>query len=115
MLILVMSVLHRKGYYSNRTDFIRTAVRNQADRRHNSVKQSVTATNLSSGSDTTPAKTWKLFAANTRRFTFRFSDSATIADDVSPELAFEQLRQCTSLEHCTPAPQFKTALSDRIR
>ena len=36
-----IDILVREGFYSNRTDFIRTAIRNQLDRHNDVVKQSV--------------------------------------------------------------------------
>ena len=36
-----IDLLVHEGFYSNRTDFIRTAIRNQLDRHNDAVKQSV--------------------------------------------------------------------------
>src|SRR5688572_22884886 len=36
-----LGLLVQEGFYSNRTDFIRTAIRNQLDRQAEAVKQSV--------------------------------------------------------------------------
>ena len=38
-----IDLMVQDGFYSNRTDFIRTAIRNQLDRHTDAVKQSVAA------------------------------------------------------------------------
>src|SRR5580693_1806329 len=44
-----IDLLVREGFYSNRTDFIRTAIRNQLDRHNEAVKQSVARHQLELG------------------------------------------------------------------
>src|SRR6478752_4170350 len=44
-----IDLLVREGFYSNRTDFIRTAIRNQLDRQSEAVKQSVARHQLDLG------------------------------------------------------------------
>jgi Arc/MetJ-type ribon-helix-helix transcriptional regulator len=44
-----VDLLVQEGFYSNRTDFIRTAIRNQLDRHRDSVKQSVARHQLELG------------------------------------------------------------------
>ena len=44
-----IDLLVGEGFYSNRTDFIRTAIRNQLDRHTDAVKQSVARRRLDLG------------------------------------------------------------------
>ena len=44
-----VDLLVQEGFYSNRTDFIRTAIRNQLDRQNEAVKQSVARHRLELG------------------------------------------------------------------
>src|SRR5471032_1212432 len=44
-----IDLLVREGFYSNRTDFIRTAIRNQLDRQNDAVRQSVARHRLDIG------------------------------------------------------------------
>src|ERR1700733_3472528 len=44
-----IDLLVREGFYSNRTDFIRTAIRNQLDRHADAVKQSIARNQLTLG------------------------------------------------------------------
>src|SRR5271170_5988043 len=44
-----VDLLVREGFYSNRTDFIRTAIRNQLDRQNDAVRQSVARHQLDVG------------------------------------------------------------------
>src|SRR6476620_64666 len=44
-----IDLLMQEGFYSNRTDFIRAAIRNQLDRQNDSVKQSIARRQLDLG------------------------------------------------------------------
>jgi len=44
-----VDLLVQEGFYSNRTDFIRTAIRNQLDRHNDAVKKSVARHRLDLG------------------------------------------------------------------
>ena len=44
-----IDLLVREGFYSNRTDFIRAAIRNQLDRQNDAVKQFVARRQLDLG------------------------------------------------------------------
>ena len=54
-----IDLLVQEGFYSNRTDFIRTAIRNQLDRQKDAVKQSVARRHLDLGLATILAMIWR--------------------------------------------------------
>jgi Arc/MetJ-type ribon-helix-helix transcriptional regulator len=58
----------QEGYYSNRTDFIRTAIRNQLTTHAEEVRQTVARKRLVLGlCRTTPAATWRRYVRPVRR------------------------------------------------
>jgi Arc/MetJ-type ribon-helix-helix transcriptional regulator len=68
-----IDLLVQEGFYSNRTDFIRTAIRNQLDRHNDAVKQSVARHQLTSVCVSTAGKTWRPCKRPARRFISRCS------------------------------------------
>src|SRR6516164_973772 len=82
-----IDLLVQEGFYSNRTDFIRTAIRNQLQRHADAVKASATRKSLNLGlHNYTRAR---LEAAQRAGQTIEINvlGLATIAPDVTPELA----------------------------
>ena len=87
-----IDLLVQEGFYSNRTDFIRTAIRNQLDRHDDAVKQSVARHQLDLGLRQYSRQDWRLCERPARRFISRSSGWLCIAADVPPELAREHHR-----------------------
>ena len=82
-----IDLMVRDGFYANRADFIRTAVRNQLDRQEEAVRQAVARRQLSLGlTHITRAELEAARAAGTP-LSIQVLGLATIADDVTPELA----------------------------
>ena len=108
-----VDLLVREGFYSNRTDFIRTAIRNQLDRHADALRRSVTRQGLDLGlRHYTRAD---LEAARDRGEALRINvlGLASIAADVSPELAREAIASVTVLGALHASPEVRTALADR--
>ena len=61
-----IDLLVQEGFYSNRTDFIRTAIRNQLTTHAEEVRQTVARKTLVLGLRTTPAATWRRYARPVR-------------------------------------------------
>src|SRR6059058_3703685 len=79
-----IDLLVQEGFYSNRTDFIRTAIRNQLDRHSDVTKQSVARNNVELGlRHFTRADLERVRAAG-QKLEIRVLSLASIADDVSP-------------------------------
>jgi Arc/MetJ-type ribon-helix-helix transcriptional regulator len=104
-----IDLLVQEGFYSNRTDFIRAAIRNQLDRQNDAVKQSVARRQLDRRKD--------LEAAERTGETIHIQvlGLAVIAADVSPELARKTIASIHVLGALQARPDVKAALSDRIR
>jgi Arc/MetJ-type ribon-helix-helix transcriptional regulator len=110
-----IDLLVQEGFYSNRTDFIRTAIRNQLDRHHDSVKQSVARHRLELGVRHFTRQDLEAVEAAGDILHIQVLGLASIADDVSPELALRTIASIHVLGALQASPQVKSALADRIR
>jgi Arc/MetJ-type ribon-helix-helix transcriptional regulator len=109
-----IDLLVREGFYSNRSDFIRTAIRNQLDRHADAVKQSVARRHLDLGlRHFTRADLERVRAAGDTLH-IQVLGLAIIASDVSPELARATIASINVLGALQASPEVKAALSDRI-
>ena len=86
-----VDLLVQEGFYSNRTDFIRTAIRNQLDRQNESVKQSVARHQLELGLRHYSRADLEAVQAAGETLHIQVLGLASIADDVSPELALRTI------------------------
>ena len=110
-----IDLLVREGFYSNRTDLIRTAIRRELDRHSEAVKQSVARHQLDLGLRYyTRADLEKVKAAG-ETLHIQVLGLAVIAADVSPELARETIASIHVLGSLSAPGAVKTALADRIR
>src|SRR5512143_260732 len=82
-----IDLLVREGYYSNRTDFIRTAIRNQLATHAEAVKQTVARKTLVLGLQHYTRQQLESLRAAGQRIQINVLGLASIAEDVSPELA----------------------------
>jgi Arc/MetJ-type ribon-helix-helix transcriptional regulator len=110
-----VDLLVQEGFYSNRTDFIRTAIRNQLDRHHDSVKLSVARHHLELGLRRYTREDLEAVQAAGETLHIQVLGLATIADDVSPELALRTIASIHVLGALQVSPAVKSALGDRIR
>ena len=110
-----VDLLVQEGFYSNRTDFIRTAIRNQLDRHNDAVKKSVARHRLDLGLRHYGRKDLEAVEAAGEMLHIQVLGLASIADDVSPELALRTISSIHVLGALHASPALKQALSDRIR
>ena len=108
-----IDLLVREGFYSNRSDFIRTAIRTQLDRHSDAVKQSVARRHLELGlRHFTRADLERVRAAG-ETLHIQVLGLAVIASDVSAELARATIASIHVLGALQASPDVKAALSDR--
>ena len=110
-----IDLLVQEGFYSNRTDFIRTAIRNQLDRQTDAVKQSVARRQLDLGLRQYSRRDLEAAKAAGEKLEVQVLGLAVIAADVSPELARETIASIHVLGALQASPAVKAALRDRIR
>jgi Arc/MetJ-type ribon-helix-helix transcriptional regulator len=90
-----IDLLVNEGFYANRTDFIRTAIRRQLETRSGAVDQTVTRRTLTLGTQHYSRQDLEELRAAGQTVELRVLGLATIDEDVSPELA---LATITSVE-----------------
>jgi Arc/MetJ-type ribon-helix-helix transcriptional regulator len=109
-----IDLLVRDGFYANRSDFIRTAIRNQLERHADAVRQSVARKTLALG--LSHYSRLDLEAARQRGEILEINvlGLATIASDVTAELARAVIGSVTVLGGLHASAEVRAALSDRI-
>jgi Arc/MetJ-type ribon-helix-helix transcriptional regulator len=109
-----IDLLVAQGFYSNRTDFIRTAVRRLLDRHDSTLKQTVARQQLNLGLRHYSRHDLERVRASGEMLTIQVLGLATIGTDVSPELARETIRSVQVLGALHASPAVKAALADRM-
>ncbi len=104
-----------EGFYSNRTDFIRTAIRTQLDRHADVVKGSVARKSLDLGLRQYTRADLEAVEAAGEMLDIRVLGLASIAADVSPELARATIGSISVLGALHASAAVKAALADRTR
>ena len=110
-----IDLLVREGFYSNRTDFIRTAIRNQLASHADAVKQSIVRHTLELGLRRVSREELEAARALGRRLRIQVVGLATIDEDVTPELALATIESITVLGALHASKAVKAALADRLR
>ncbi|MCW2244308.1 CopG family transcriptional regulator [Azospirillum canadense] len=110
-----IDLLVQEGFYSNRTDFIRTAIRNQIDRHGDAVRQAVTRKSVDLGLRHYSRADLEAVEASGERLDIRVLGLASIAQDVTPDLARATIASITVLGALHASAAVKAALADRMR
>jgi len=110
-----IDLLVREGFYSNRTDLIRTAIRNQLERHGDAIQQSVARHRLDLGLRQYDRRELEAARMAGEMLHIQVLGLAVIADDVTPELARETIASLHVLGALQAGAAVKAALSDRIR
>lgn len=110
-----IDLLVQEGFYSNRSDLIRTAIRNQLDSHVDAVSKSIERHTMELGlRDYSRADLEALRDAG-EMLHVKVVGLARIDPNVSPELALETIGSITVLGALQASPEIKKALADRIK
>jgi Arc/MetJ-type ribon-helix-helix transcriptional regulator len=109
-----IDLLVQEGFYSNRTDFIRTAIRNQLATHAEAVRQTVARKTLVLGLQHYTRKDLEAVRAAGEPLQINVLGLASIADDVSPELALATIDSIVVLGAFRASEAVKRALAGRI-
>ena len=109
-----IDLLVHEGFYSNRTDFIRTAIRNQLAVHADAVKQSIVRRTLELGLRRYGREELEAVKAAGGKLHIQVVGLAAIANDVTPELALSTIKLITVLGALHASKEVKEALSARI-
>lgn len=110
-----IDLLVAERFYSNRTDFIRTAIRNQLNTHADAVRQVVTRKMLVLGLQHFSVQDLTALQQAQEQLHIRVLGLASIADDVTPELALSTIASIHVLGALHASPAIKTALAGRMR
>lgn len=110
-----VDLLVQEGFYSNRSDLLRTALRNQLALHADVLKQTVARRTLTVGLQHLDQAELARCVAAGERLHVQVVGLARIADDVSPELARQAIASVTVLGAFQASPAVRQALADRIR
>ena len=108
-----IDLLVRDGFYSNRSDFIRTAIRNQLAAHADTAKQAASRLTLELGMRTFGRQDLEAAQAAGEQLKIRVLGLAVIADDVTPDLAKATIESITVLGALHAPAEVKAALADR--
>ncbi len=109
-----IDLLVQEGFYSNRTDFIRTAIRNQLSIHREEVKQSIVRHTLELGLRHYTRVDLEAVQAAGEKLHIKVLGLASFAPDVTPGLASATIESITVLGALHASKEIKTALADRI-
>ncbi len=109
-----IELLVEEGFYSNRTDFIRTAIRNQIERHADTVRQVITRKSVDLGLRHISAGELKAAAAAGQMLDIRVLGLAVIAPDVTADLARATISALKVLGALQADDAIRSALADRI-
>ena len=109
-----VDLLVQEGFYSNRSDLMRTALRNQLALHAESLRQTLARRTLAGGLQHYRRADLETVVAAGQRLHVQVVGLARIADDVTPELARAAIESVTVLGAFQASPAVRRALSDRI-
>jgi Arc/MetJ-type ribon-helix-helix transcriptional regulator len=108
-----IDLLVSEGFFANRTDLIRTAIRRQLDTRADVVERTVARRELVLGIEHYGREMLEQLQESGQVAELRVLGLATIADDVSPELAVATIARVEVLGAFRAPPAVKAALASR--
>ena len=110
-----IDLLVQEGFYSNRTDFIRTAIRNQLTTHAEVVKRTVARKTLVLGVQHFTRRDLEALLATGDMLQLNVLGLVSIAEDVSPELALATIDSIEVLGAFRASAAVKAALAGRVR
>jgi Arc/MetJ-type ribon-helix-helix transcriptional regulator len=108
-----IDLLVLEGFYTNRTDLIRTAIRNQLAAHAEVLRQTVARRTLVLGLQEFSRRELEAVRKSRTKLRIQVLGLVRIADDVSPELARETIESIAVLGALHASPAVKAALADR--
>jgi len=110
-----IDLLVSEGFYSNRSDLIRAAIRRELDRHADTVREAAERRTLVLGIREFTASDLEAVRGRGERLVIRVLGLASFAPDITPELALATIESITVLGALHASPALKRALADRLR
>lgn len=109
-----IDLLVQEGFYSTRTDFIRTAIRNQVERHAEVVRHAVVRKSVDLGLRHFRREDLEALRDAGQTLQIRVLGLVSIARDVTPDLARATISSIEVLGALQASAEVKAALADRI-
>jgi Arc/MetJ-type ribon-helix-helix transcriptional regulator len=109
-----LDLLVEEGFYTNRTDFVRTAIRNQLQQHAEAIRQTVLRKRFVTGLQRYSRAELERVVAAGEQLEIHVLGLATVEDDVTPELARAAIASVRVLGAFIASAAVKDALADRI-
>lgn len=110
-----IDLLVSEGVYANRSDFIRTAIRNQVERHADVTRQSIARKSVELGLRHYRRSELEALLAAGEMLDIRVLGLAVIEPDISPELARATIGSVEVLGSLQASLAVREALADRLR
>lgn len=110
-----IDLLVQEGLYSNRTDFIRTAIRNLLDKHNIEIQQSVTRHSYTIGALVYDKSDFEKYKAKGEKINITVVGFLHLANDIPPDLARDVIESIQVRGAFHASEVLKSALADRIR
>jgi Arc/MetJ-type ribon-helix-helix transcriptional regulator len=110
-----IDLMVEERFYSNRTDFIRTAIRNQVERHADVIKQAVARKSLDLGLRHYSREELEQVRAAGQMLHIQVVGLASIGENVTADLARATIASVVVLGAFHASPAIKAALADRMR
>lgn len=110
-----MDLLVGEGFYTNRTDFVRTAIRNQLQQHAEEIRQTVLRKRFVTGLQSYSRVELERVVAAGEQLEIHVLGLATVEADVTPELAKAAIASIRVLGAFIASPEVKGALADRMQ
>jgi Arc/MetJ-type ribon-helix-helix transcriptional regulator len=110
-----IDLLVQDGFYGNRTDFIRTAIRNQIASHAGEARKSITRQTLDLGLRRYTKADLEAVLASGGKLEIKVLGLVTLASDITPELALRAIESITVLGALHASKELKAALGVRIK
>ena len=109
-----IDLLVEQGFYSTRTDFIRTAIRNQLDTHTQAIEETVSRLTAAMGVIIITADGLKKRLEKNEQIDIRALGMLVIEKDVTPELALATIKSVKVYGVFNASNEVKEALADRM-
>lgn len=109
-----VDLLVQEGFYSSRTDFIRTAIRNYLASHDEALRQAITRKAIALGLVEFTRAELEAVKKSGKRLRIQVVGLARIAADVPPALAQATIESVSVLGAFQASPEVRAALHDRI-
>lgn len=110
-----VDLLVEQGFYSNRSDLIRTAIRNQLDRHADVLKETVVRKQIVVGVLVCTRSDLEKKQAAGEQLAINVVGMVRIGKDVTPELARDVIQSLHVYGVLRASPEVKESLADRTR